>query len=459
MEADPAKKTTPQERQAQSQFIKLLMIVVSLWGLFLYFNSFLNWQILVLIIVIPVLFWGFKDKMWMLLVASPPALLWGEVMSFSVIGGWTYEASVAEVFLFLTFIVFILDRFIKGTLKELKVDTVLVFLGAYLALSLLSFFYAVDIRFFVYGLKIITFSFLAYFLALNLLNDHFRIKWFLRSIFLTVLILSFQTFIKFYQMGFSSRFFFERHLIELPVGPIALIAALLVFMLPLTLAFFFWRNKGQKERFAALFVFFAGFTAVFLSLGKAAILSLGVALFYLFVKLKRERIFFILFGAGFAALAFILFSSFLSGLIERISRTFVSENTQFRVLEYRVGWEIISDHFARGVGVGQQLAYYKSKMDWNEPQLVNNFALQAFIELGVIGLGIVFGIVVAVFKKIGNKIKQIINPSDKVLAYGFIGSFIAVFINGLAEVTIFAMPYAIIFWLVLGVFNNIEKYA
>lgn len=436
-----------------------MFLVVFLLAFFLFFNSLLNWQFLLLIAGFPILFWIFRNRLWILLVLALPGLLLGEVVNLSISNDWVYEARISEVLLILAFLIFSIDAFLNQKIKDIKVDKIMVVLLAYLMLSILSFYQIIDFRFFVAGLKIMGFSFMAYFLALNFLNSQTSIKWFFRSLIFTVFALSIQVFIKFYQMGFSSKFFFERSFIEVPLGPIALVSAALAFLLPLILSFYFKENEDYKERAVSLVVFFLGSVAVFLSLGKAAIFSFALALFYLFIKLKEKRIIFVLTGLAFTSLAFIFFTSFFTGLLERVEQTFVSENTQFRVTEYQVGWGIIQDNFILGVGSGQQLYYYQDALNWDDPQLVNNYFLQSFIELGIVGLAVMVTALVIVYRRAREQIESGKGSGREVLVYGFVAGFIAVLLNGLAEVTIFAIPYAIIFWLVLGVFINLKKYA
>ncbi len=451
--------TTVERKQKNLKFAKIMFLVVFLLAFFLFFNSLLNWQFLLLIAGFPILFWIFRNRLWILLVLALPGLLLGEVVNLSISNDWVYEARISEVLLILAFLIFSIDAFLNQKIKDIKVDKIMVVLLAYLMLSILSFYQIIDFRFFVAGLKIMGFSFMAYFLALNFLNSQTSIKWFFRSLIFTVFALSIQVFIKFYQMGFSSKFFFERSFIEVPLGPIALVSAALAFLLPLILSFYFKENEDYKERAVSLVVFFLGSVAVFLSLGKAAIFSFALALFYLFIKLKEKRIIFVLTGLAFTSLAFIFFTSFFTGLLERVEQTFVSENTQFRVTEYQVGWGIIQDNFILGVGSGQQLYYYQDALNWDDPQLVNNYFLQSFIELGIVGLAVMVTALVIVYRRAREQIESGKGSGREVLVYGFVAGFIAVLLNGLAEVTIFAIPYAIIFWLVLGVFINLKKYA
>lgn len=441
----------------RSRFLKVLFLALLVLGVLFYFYSLLSWQILALITTFPLLFFFFRDRLWILLSLAVPALLAGKVFYFQVGSNWIYEASLTEVLLLVSFLIFAWDHFLNQKREEIRVDKLSLLLFIYLMVAVLSFYHIVDFRYFVVGLKVLVFSFISYFLAVNSFRNWVSIKRFLQSLALFVIILSFQVFWKFYQMGFSSKFFFERSSIIISLGPVALVSAVLAFLLPLLLAWFFWYRKWKKEKIFVLLAFLAGGVAVFLSLGKAAIFSAGLGLVYLFIKLRRKRVFFVLAGAGFLVFAFVFFHSFFTGLLERISRTFISQNTQFRITEYQVGWQIIKDNFLLGVGAGQQLAYYKQALNWNDPQLVNNFFLQAFIELGLVGLGLVLSAAVLVYQKIRNKMKSLRFSQTKILAYGFVAAFITCFFNGLAEVTLFALPYAVIFWLVLGVFNNMSK--
>jgi O-antigen ligase len=93
--------------------------------------------------------------------------------------------------------------------------------------------------------------------------------------------------------------------------------------------------------------------------------------------------------------------------------------------------------------------------------LVNNFFVQALIDLGVVGLGLVMALVGGIMKKARSAIKLSLAHGGYyvVLLYGFGASLIVAFLNGLVEVTFFALPYAIIFWLLMGAYANIQHLA
>lgn len=412
-----------------------------------------------------------RRHIWVFLALAAPSLVLGKIIHFYITSSWVYEMTLAEVFILLAAAIFLLDKFLNGKIMEIKIDYLSGALLVYLAVAAASFWQIIDLRLYIFGLKVVVFSFLSYFLALNLFGDNAntaneyantanmrmtRIKIFLGGLSLTVVVLSVQIFIKFYQMGWSSKFFFDRSNILLPIGPVATAAAILVLMLPLVLSFYFYNNKQSKTKPFLFFAFTIGAMAVFLTLGKAAILSFLAGLFYLFVKLKNKRIAFALAFSLLIILSYIFFTSFFIGLFERLSHTFIDANTKFRILEYEIGWQIIKNHFWFGVGAGQQLIFYRKMLNWENAQLVNNFLLQAFIDFGIVGFFFASAIIFGVIRKIKNIFRGI-GEDNLILFYGFSASVLVAFLNGLAEVTFFALQYAIIFWLIMGAFSNLIR--
>ena len=157
------------------------------WRLALFFASLLIFSIifnkasLVLIftvLAVTVIFIFFKDKIWLLLILAVPALTLGEVISIPVTLNWVYEARLSEIFLVLAALVFLLDKYLAGCLSELKFDKISFFLLLYFLFSLFLISQIIDWRYFVVGMKVIVFSFLAYFLGLNLLNGRRKLKLF-----------------------------------------------------------------------------------------------------------------------------------------------------------------------------------------------------------------------------------------------------------------------------------------
>ncbi|MBI4812667.1 O-antigen ligase family protein [Candidatus Falkowbacteria bacterium] len=506
---------------------RLLLIIAPLFLLLVLFNL-TSFYIILSLIVLALVYVFLKRQLWIFLVLAVPSLVFGKFINFYVNPGWVYEMSLAEVFILAAAIVFLLDKFLNKNIEKIKIDKLSFFLAAYALLAVASFWQIIDFRLYIFGLKVLIFSFLSYFLALNLFGNEadtipsvipgFRLaedgesrqvtrppagkvgnpeslpvvnvdaildpgstagmtekkmKWFLYGLAATAVILSVQIFVKFYQMGWSSKFFFDRSNILIPMGPVALVSAILVLLLPIILTFYFDVSVKEKSPLAPsagsgqapfikgggkpflLLSFIFGSLAVFLTLGKAAILSLFAGLFYLFIKLKDRRIIFILTVAFFIILSYIFFSSFFTGLAERLAHIFVDANTKARIMEYEVGWKIIKDNLWLGVGSGQQLVYFRKLLNYS--QCVNNYFLQAAIDLGILGFALVCLIAVSIFGSV-RKYLKVPKGRNVLLAYGFTASLIAASLNGLAEVTFFALQYAVIFWIMLGAFANLKTY-
>ncbi len=437
----------------KNKFIRLIIIAIPLY-LGIFFLNLANFYTISGLIFLSLAYF-FREKIWLLLILAVPAMTLGQFINFEIRPGWIYELSLTELFIFFTAAIFLIDKFINKRLDEIKFNFLSFTLGAYLIISLASFWQIIDFRLYIYGLKIIILGSLGYFLALNLLDSRKRIEYFLYSLATTTAILSLQIFIKFYETGLSSNFFFNRNDIGIAIGPIAIVSAILVMILPILLAFYFYKQTDAPKP-VILIIFITGCLAVFLTLGKAAILSLSLGLFYLFIKMKDKRVAFVLAFSLFTLSGFLFFNSFFEGLFFRLGRVFIDTSSKFRLMEYKACWEIISDNLWSGVGAGQQIIYYAKNLLPDYRQQVNNFILQFLIDLGIIGLIILFSIIIGIYKNIRNIFRKI-NKKEAIMVFGFTASFICIFFNGLAEVTVFALPYAIIFWLIAGTFANLNK--
>ncbi|MEA3398558.1 MAG: O-antigen ligase family protein [Patescibacteria group bacterium] len=432
--------------------LKIILLALPLTVILVYLDK-VSLFIILAVLGLAIFYVCFRQYTWIVLILAIPTLTLGRIINIPITADWVYEARLAELILFFISAIFILDIYFNNKLKQLKVNFLFILLLALTLVSMASFFYIISFRYYIFGLKAVVFSFLAYWLALNLINSKERIKYFLYSLIASALILSVQLFVKFYQTGWSSKFFFERNTIFVPIGPVATSAAILAFLTPIILAFYLSKQDDKKYRALIFAGFIISLLAVFLTLGKAAIFSLLVGLLFL-IKNIKNKIPFVLMVLWFVVLVYFAFNPYLSGLFERVKTTFVDVNTEFRIKEYKTGWELISEHPLIGVGAGQQLAHFKEKLDLESPQQVNNYFLQPFIDLGVIGFSLVVLIFISVFKKAWQAAKN--NPKN-ILVLGFTAALIVAGLNGLAEVSFYALPYAIIFWLTMGAFENIFK--
>ncbi len=441
-------------------FVRLMALIAPLFVLSIIFEK-VSLFVLAGILFAMIYFLFLRKYLWFLLVLAAPSLCLGKIIDIPITAEWSYEARAAEIFLLIVTVLYFLDSYLNRKIATFRIDFIAFVLYLYILASAASIFQVLDFRLFVFGMKVVVYSFLSYFLTRQLIDSKKKIEWFLFGICTTLIILSFQIFYKFYSLGFSSKFFFERNTILLPIGPIATTAAILALLIPIVLAFYFQLSKKRISRPIIITAVLVGVTAVFLSLGKGAIASLLLGLFYLFIKLKNSRVSLLLMGLWFFFLSYVILNPFFSGLLERIKTTFVDNNTQFRLLEYRTSFDLIMQHPWFGVGTGQQLHFFKEMLNFETSQLVNNFFVQSLIDLGIVGLGLVMALVGGIIKKARGAIKLSLASGGYyvVLLYGFGASLIVAFLNGLVEVTFFALPYAIIFWLLMGVYANIQHLA
>lgn len=436
-------------------FIKIIVILAfTILGLLVFNMVSIN----VILLFFSLLIIFFLDKKyWFLLIASIPFLILGQFFNIEINPNWIYEISIPEILILLITFALVLRQIIVDTKVKININKIGLGLLVYLLVGLSSYFYAPDLSLYVAGMKILIMSFLAYELAFNLINDKKRIKYYLISLYILALLLSAQILYKFYDLGFSKDLFLYRSTITIPMGAIALVSATLAFLLPVLVAVYFSLDNKSKVKPFAFSVIALGFLAVFLSLGKAAILSLFLGLAYLFFKLKKKQVGLVLAFAFLVLLGYTFFSSFFVGLIDRIKNAFIDSNTKFRVLEYRVSWKIFKEHPWFGVGIGQQIDYFSKMLYPDYKQWANNFFLQVMIDLGVVGLSLLLTIIYFIIKQV-KRLHKMVNSDNALIFYGFVSSLIVAFVNGLFEVTIFALPYAIIFWINLGVMSNIQKY-
>lgn len=440
-----------------SKFWRLLFLGATVF-ICLILANYNSWYLILGVFFLFFLYVFAKKYLWILLVIALPALIIGQIVKFEVMPGWFYESSFTEIIILSIFTVFLADKIINKKIHELKIDVIFFLLLIYFLISLASYPAIENFKFFIGENKVFIFSLISYFLALNLFDSYKKIRYLIYSIALMVFILASQLFFKFYQMGFSSEFFLNRSYIILPIGAIALVAAIIALVLPVILSFYYYIDNKNKVRPFILISFAVGFVSVFLTMGKGAIISLLVGLFYLLTKMKDKIVLYFLLFSFFIFSGILILSPFAVGLANRLTNAFVDKNTQFRIAEYDVSWKIIKDNFIFGVGAGQQPIYFRQEFrdpDFNN--YVNNFFLQAQLDFGLIGLVMIVIILLAIVYKIFRQ-KRLLNKQNLLLHYGFVACLIAAFLNGLIEVTFFALNYAIIFWVIVGAFSNLYKH-
>ncbi|KKR20264.1 MAG: hypothetical protein UT48_C0019G0008 [Parcubacteria group bacterium GW2011_GWE2_39_37] len=417
--------------------------------------NFVSWMVILGVLLIFVGYILLDKQLWTLLIFSLIVVILGQFINFEIRPGWVYEISLTEVTLILAVAIFLVSAIFKKQFLKIKFDNISFLLFVYLAVSLISFFWISSTRLFINEFKVVVFSLLAYWLSLNLLDNYYKIKKFIYGLAVLVFVLSLQIFWEMFQLGASSKLFMDRSAILIPIGAIALVSAVLSLMLPLLLAFYFSLAKENNCRIFVLISFLTGLIAILLIMAKAAIISLFISLLYLFIKLKHKRLALSLVFSTFIIVSSLVFAPYISGLFERVANVVGDQNTQFRKQEYQIGWKIIRQHAWFGVGVGQQPLHYQKEFGFEYRNLVNNFFMQSTIDLGLVGL-IILGLIIKKIIYISKSFNQKY-PANRLIHFGFIASLLAAISNGLFEVTFFALYYAIIFWVMMGAFVNLQK--
>lgn len=388
---------------------------------------------------------------WVLIVLAPLGLLLGTIFGLEVRPNWIYEISLGEIFIMAGFATLLLDTIFGLRQKKLLVTGVGWWLIVYTLLAAASVFYVRDYELYVAGLKVLVLSIMAYISCLNLLDTKPKVKALLSSLSIFVGVLAIQIFYILFKAGFSPAIFFDRSSITLPFGPLALVAAMLALLLPLIFSIYFEFHKKENLAFFSLLIFGLGIVAVFISLGKAAALSLIIGLLFLFWRFKEQRIIITLSLLFFIVVGMLTLSPYVQGFWQRFASFSIDTTTTFRVEEYKVARQIITDHPLLGIGVGEQLNQYRRLLHPEYGQLANNYILQAGMDVGLIGVALYVGVILSILMLLYRLNKKGSSP----IVWGITAAVIAAGINGLFEVTIFAFQYAIIFWLIIGLARHL----
>lgn len=411
----------------------------------------IGWQLAVGLTLFCIFYVTFNRFAWWLVILAPVGLLLGTVFHLEIRPNWMYDVSLGEIFIMTAFIGLVLDV-IFDIRRDLRISAIGWLLGSYVLLAFCSIFYISDQPLFVAGMKVLILSFMAYISALNLLDTKSKIDAFCKSLFIFVGVLALQIFYLFFRSGFSTAIFFDRSSIIFSFGALALVAASLVFVIPLILSLSIRYQKIERFLLFSLFISCLGILAVFITLSKAAALSLAIGLAILFWRFKQQRIIIVLFVSFFLLLSILFLSPYVQGWWDRVARTSIDNSTSFRIEEYQIATGLIADHPILGLGIGEQLNQYRRLIHPNYGELANNYFLQVGMDLGFVGLAIFTLLAFAIIRLLFKLNQQKSSP----LAWGLIASIVVAIINGLFEVTIFAFQYAIIFWLIIGLSNRLK---
>lgn len=404
-------------------------------------------------LLLAVLLWRAPHILFVLALAALPL---GNVLPIALGKHLVIDVSATEALLLLVLLMVGVQALLgeREVRKVFAHDRIFWCLGAFLLLALLSYGYIVDAKLFFFSLRVLFFGLASYVLARLLFQNGVAYAWFFAGLSLAVMVLSLQVFLLMAEHGYSVAIFYDRNFLLLPIGAIAYASALLSLALP-ALTGYALSERGARRALSLIAIIF-GFSALMLMLSKAAIGSLFLAVLVMLWKMRGRFFGAILSLFGGVLLFFFLFSPFLSALIERSLRAFVDANSQYRILEYKLAGTILHDHWLFGVGLGQQPLYFQKIYYADFLNFVNNYFLQGWLDLGLAGLA-VLGLATYFAARLAFSIvRKTSTESRAPLAVGLLGSLVAAFFNGLAEVTLFGLFYLVLFLGLLGLLKNME---
>lgn len=406
-------------------------------------------------LLVIVLFW---NTPWILVALALASFPLGNIVPLAISKHTTFDISLVEILVFLAFFSLLIQTLFgryRSFWKELQNDIVFKLLVLYVILSSFSYFQIVDAKLFFFQSRVILFGLITYIVTRVFFDTQEKMRWFFSGLSVAVLILAIQTFSLLAENGYSLALFYDRNFLLLPIGAIAFVSAIVAVTLPTLVGYFLSETTvGTKLLSGSAIVL--GFVALLLLLSKAAIGSFLLGMLYVVWKIRKKFITPILSIFGGVTFILFLFSPFLTKLIERSMRAFVDANSQYRILEYKFSWTILRDHWFLGVGTGQQPIYFQKIYYADFINLVNNYLLQGWLDLGVIGLFLLVTITVVVAKRATSLVRESTSSLQVALSIGLTGSLITAFFNGFAEVTFFGMFYAIVFASLLGILQNMN---
>ncbi len=395
------------------------------------------------------------------LILVPIGLAVGTLFEWPLLGH-IYEVTFSEVWLVVLLALFLVDSIFRRDWHFDVTPTGWVFLAliGFMALSLL---WADSILQGLIVLRVFAFHFVTFWLTVNILTRRQKVptpeRWFasrrgkvlLWALPLTTIAITAQLVWKLYDLRVFELFYIPtRESIITPVGKWVTISAITVVMIPIIYGLSFVFKNLLAKAIAWCTAIAASVFSLF-TLGKAEAVALlgGLISFAKQNRQKRAAIIFTI--LIFAAIILIPLSSVSSQLFDRLANVFSAETTAFRLKEYTIGFDLIQHHWLLGVGAGNLkekfIDFGLCDGCYTE---ANNYLLQIFTELGVVGLAL-FSLLIKTFVDLFRRLKKLnLRLEEKILVSAFVASAVVALINGFFEVTFWGLNYGIIWWYITG---------
>jgi tetratricopeptide (TPR) repeat protein len=264
-------------------------------------------------------------------------------------------------------------------------------------------------------------------------------------------------------------------------GNVGYFAGYLMFPLPIAISLFFV-CKNKVKKILLLIGVLAMVGALLATLTRGSYLALGISSIFMFILFLSSRgIFFvkenkkifivILIAILITIFLFVIPNTFnkqgtvISKIKSRISVAQLSNDSSLKRREAMWGFStlMIKDHLLLGSGLGtfkyNTLRYQAKFFDQGQNRALypygvadkaHNEYLQLGAELGIIGLGIFFSLIIIYFNYGVKKLKSIENKYKQGIIIGLMGSIVAFLVDGLFWFPLRLPTNTAMFWLALG---------
>ena len=283
--------------------------------------------------------------------------------------------------------------------------------------------------------------FLFYFLVINNIPDRKSLLRIVNLLVISTLVAAIY--------GLFKYFFHHTMAVEAFIKNVITLAGFFLLILPLAFGLFMGEETAKKKTIYLLAAFFI-FLGLIFTLERSVWLGLGVEILTFLWLNKRSRKVLVL-GIVMVALIF----SFSNALRERCKTLghLRSYPITSRFHQWQSGLEMMLDHPLTGVGPGNYETVYWQYKFFEErktyPHAHSNI-VQLGAETGILGLGVFFWMMVAAFRTIFERIKEIKDRMFASLALAALAAFIGFHFAGLFEYNFGDSEVQLLFWFMVA---------
>ncbi len=218
-------------------------------------------------------------------------------------------------------------------------------------------------------------------------------------------------------------------------------AGYLALVIPLGIGLFISRSSLQEKILLGIVVL-TMLWALFLTLSWGGILSLILALFFIFLILLKKAKWFI---------PILLILLLLLGIASFHSEDLYSKVT-LRLYNWRSAIEIVKDHPFLGTGIGTFATVYPRYKfpQANEVHYAHNWYLQVASEMGILGLGALFWLLAILIKGGIKTLRSEKEKSQRALLAGLLAGGFAFLFHNLIDMDAYVPEIALLWWAMVG---------